>query len=409
MKTIRTFLVAGLLSGLVEVAIAAGSYAVAPTGQRACYGTTSREIGCAGRGEALGGQDAYFARKSLRYRDNGDGTVSDLNTGLVWQKEVNAKVTWNDAVAGTRKVHFGGFGDWRLPTIKELYSLMDFSGSTPVGQGTHKVSKPYIDTAFFDFRYGDPAAGERIIDAQYWSSTGYSGLTMIRDESVFGVNFADGRIKAYPKMRPDRGEVRMFVRYVRGNPSYGSNEFVDNHDGTVTDRAAGLMWMQADSGTLNAGPFGDGHMNWPQALEWAGRLRYAGYGDWRLPNAKELQSLVDYTRSPQATGSPAISSLFTTSIITDEGGRNNYPFYWTSTTHLDGPGNVGSAVYVAFGEALGFMHLGSGEVRLLDVHGAGAQRSDPKQGNPADYPYGMGPQGDVRRIYNHVRLVRNAK
>ncbi len=42
---------------------------------------------------------------------------------------------------------------------------------------------------------------------------------MGRDASVFGVNFADGRIKAYPKMRPGRGENRMFVRYVRGNPA----------------------------------------------------------------------------------------------------------------------------------------------------------------------------------------------
>ena len=44
---------------------------------------------------------------------------------------------------------------------------------------------------------------------------------------------------------------------------------------------------------------------------------------------------------------------------------------------------------------------------LLDVHGAGAQRSDPKAGNPDDYPYGRGPQGDVVRINNYVRCVRS--
>ena len=42
------------------------------------------------------------------------------------------------------------------------------------------------------------------------------------------------------------------------------------------------------------------------------------------------------------------------------------------------------------------------------MHGAGAQRSNPKTGDPADYPYGHGPQGDVIRIYNYVRLVRDA-
>ena len=44
---------------------------------------------------------------------------------------------------------------------------------------------------------------------------------------------------------------------------------------------------------------------------------------------------------------------------------------------------------------------------LMDVHGAGAQRSDPKSGNPVDYPQGHGPQGDVIRIYNYVRAVRS--
>jgi hypothetical protein len=52
------------------------------------------------------------------------------------------------------------------------------------------------------------------------------------------------------------------------------------------------------------------------------------------------------------------------------------------------------------------MPPGSGNYVLLDVHGAGAQRSDPKQGDPNNYPHGFGPQGDVIRIYNYVRLVR---
>jgi hypothetical protein len=42
----------------------------------------------------------------------------------------------------------------------------------------------------------------------------------------------------------------------------------------------------------------------------------------------------------------------------------------------------------------------------IDVHGAGAQRSDPKTGNPADFRNGFGPQGDAIRIFNYVRLVR---
>jgi len=68
-----------------------------------------------------------------------------------------------------------------------------------------------------------------------------------------------------------------------------------------------------------------------------------------------------------------------------------------------------AVVYVAFGEALGRMEIppNSDSYVLMDVHGAGAQRSDPKSGDPADYPHGFGPQGEVRRIYNYARMFRD--
>jgi len=125
-----------------------------------------------------------------------------------------------------------------------------------------------------------------------------------------------------------------------------------------------------------------------------------------LNNAKELQSIVDYSRSPATTNSAALDPVFNTTVITDEGGSNNYPFYWTGTTH-ENRVNGSSAVYIAIGEALGWMESPSGDYTLMDVHGAGAQRSDPKLGDPSDYPYGHGPQGDVIRIYNYVRCVRS--
>ncbi len=79
------------------------------------------------------------------------------------------------------------------------------------------------------------------------------------------------------------------MRYVRGNPAYGRNDFHDNGDGTITDHATGLMWQKVDSGQ---------GMDWGHALSYAANLKLAGHTDWRLPNAKELQSIVDYTRIP---------------------------------------------------------------------------------------------------------------
>jgi len=147
-------------------------------------------------------------------------------------------------------------------------------------------------------------------------------------------------------------------------------------------------------------------LDYDGANEYVRNLEVGGYKDWHLPNAKELQSIVDYSRSPSTSGSACIDPVFSCSSIVAEGNEQDYPFYWSSTTHSNFS-NGANAAYVAFGRALGWMEDPFGNYQLMDVHGAGAQRSDPKTGNAADYPYGNGPQGDVIRIDNYVRMVRN--
>ncbi|MFC1591161.1 DUF1566 domain-containing protein [Thermodesulfobacteriota bacterium] len=390
----------------IAAAAESGAYTVVDTGQDICYNASGAEIGCPAAGGDFYGQDGCYSGPVPDYMDNGDGTVTDMNTGLMWQQDPGGKMSWDEAVSGASTLSLAGYSDWRLPTIKELYSLILFSGEDPSGYEGSNTSAlvPFIDTDYFIFEYGDTATGERIIDAQYLSSTRYVSTTMNGDETAFGVNFADGRIKGYG-LSLHGTDKTFFVQYVRGNSFYGTNDFEDNGDGTVTDRATGLMWLQSDSGHLGAGD--DGALSWEQALLWAEELGYAGYSDWRLPDAKELQSIVDYTRSPATTGSAAIDPLFSATAITDEGGESNYPFYWTGTTHATMVNGM-NAAYVAFGEALGWMEGQAGGYTLLDVHGAGSQRSDPKIGDPDDYPYGHGPQGDVIRIYNYARCVRDA-
>jgi hypothetical protein len=165
------------------------------------------------------------------------------------------------------------------------------------------------------------------------------------------------------------------------------------------DNATGLIWSQSDNGE---------GVNWEDALAWVQQMNdenYLGYNDWRLPNAKELQSIVDYTRSPDTHGTAAIDPVFSATQITNEAGELDYPFYWSGTTFLRFDGSASAAVYVAFGEGLGSMD----GTTVIDVHGAGCQRSDPKDGDPNDYPrWGFGPQGDVQRVFNYVRLVRDA-
>jgi len=384
----------------VPTAVAALSYILVDTGQTTCYDERGAAISCPGEGEGLFGQDGNYSGSEMSYLDNGNGTVTDLATGLMWQQDPGEKMTYAGAVAALERFDLAGYDDWRLPTIKELYSLIDFDGTDPSNCQTAEScdATPFINTYYFDFEYGDTGAGERVIDSQYLSSTRYVSTTMGGDETAFGVNFADGRIKGYGLTDPLGGEKTFFVLFVRGNPDYGVNDFTDNGDGTVSDLATGLMWQQGDGVT---------DMEWAESLEYCEVLDLGGYDDWRLPDAKELQSIVDYTRSPATTGSAAIDPVFAASTIVDEGGGTNHGFYWTSTTHATRQSGT-AAVYVAFGEALGWMqNPQSGEYVLLDVHGAGAQRSDPKSGDADDYPYGHGPQGDVVRVENLARCVRD--
>lgn len=350
------------------------SYAVTATGQTACYDTDGAEMTCAAEGEALYGQDADFVDgAAMSFTDNSDGTVTDNVTGLLWQQvPTDESFTWDEAAAYVSDLSLGGYDDWRMPTAKELYSIANFS-----------TGWPYLDTSYFTL-----ASGEITKDEQYWTANKYVGVTVEgQGDAAFGVNAVTGHIKAYAASSggPIGGN---FVRAVRGD-SYGQNSFVDNGDYTVTDEATALMWAQSDDAV---------ELNWVDALAYANASELGGHTDWRLPNVKELQSIVDYTKSPSATDpdavGAAIDDVFSSTPITNEAGDSDFGYYWSSTSaRFTSGGPYYYAWYVAFGRAVD----GEG----LDSHGAGAVRFDTKT---EDGPDGEGGE----RYTNMVRLVRDA-
>ncbi len=389
------------------------SYPIVDTGQTGCYDNTV-SINPPADGASFFGQDAQYDGNQPSYSTSQDGlTVYDNITRLYWTKspdleddgdiDAGDKLSFSDAKAYPAILNtqsFGGYSDWRLPTMKELYSLMNFTGTDPMGNNSSGLI-PFVDTTYFDFAYGDTAAGERVIDSQFWSANAYVDTVFGNQSAAFGLNLADGRIKGYPTVGP---VVKTnFVYFVRGNTSYGINSFTDNGDGTVTDHATGLMWSRDDSGL---------GMIWEDALAWArqkNQENYLGHNDWRLPNAKEIQSIIDYSRAPGTSGSAAIDPVFNITGITNEGGQPDYPWFWTGTTHVRSDGSGSSAAYLCFGRAMGYMN-GS----WMDVHGAGAQRSDRKDGDFISFTYvsdgyyfSQSPQGDATRMYNYIRLVRD--
>lgn len=413
MKNLNTFF---RIAGLTILISANGisqelTYRIAGTGQTNSY-NNSAIITAPANGQAFFGQNSNYPGNIPSYTDNGNGTITDNITDLMWEKspERNGdgnidyydKMTYATALASATSCNTGGYNDWRLPSIKEQYSLIMYYGAEPNPTATTQgTAVPYINISYFDFGYGDlnaashgATANERLIDAQYATSSIYVSTTMGGQSTMFGVNFADGRIKGYPSSN----QKKYYVLYVRDNTSYGTNNFTDNGDGTITDKATDLMWMQNDNGSA---------ILWENALSNAENFSFAGHSDWRLPDAKELQSLIDYSRSPATTNSAAINPLFNCTQITNEAGATDFGYYWSNTTFCSQTlSNGTNACYLSFGRAMGYMSAFGGWV---DVHGAGAQRSDPKTGDPANFPYGFGPQGDAIRIYNYMRLVRDVE
>jgi hypothetical protein len=105
------------------------------TGQTKCYDFNGNEIGCASADWP--GQDGSYQKGCPtvdRFVDNGDGTVTDNCTGLMWQKETapgaNA-YTWQTALQYCEGLELAGHDDWRLPNVRELQSIVDFGRTTP--------------------------------------------------------------------------------------------------------------------------------------------------------------------------------------------------------------------------------------------------------------------------------------
>ncbi|MFR9533845.1 MAG: DUF1566 domain-containing protein [Rikenellaceae bacterium] len=374
-----------------------GSYKIVDTAQTKCF-DDRMEIAAPSKGDVFYGQDAQHEGNAPSYTNNGDGTVTDNVTGLMWQKAYKV-MSYPEALKAIESFRYAGYNDWRIPSIKEAYSLILFSGadvSVDSTSGGRVSATPFIDVDYFDFEYA--ANGNRPIDSQMLSSTLYCGSDGIADSQglIFGVNFADGRIKGYG-LGLNGDDKQFVVRFVRG-AEYGVNDFVDNGDGTISDKATSLMWSQDDSQEA---------MNWQEALAYAEEMNsrnYRGHSDWRVPNAKELQSIVDYSRSPLSTQSPAIDPVFNTSTITDEAGAEDYPFYWTSTTHENSASENrgGAGVYVAFGRSLGNMAamMGGGQGQMGGAPGQGQGQMGGRPGmtqgegqGQRQRPEGMGQQG----------------
>lgn len=324
---------------------AAGEALLPKTGQEHCYDMDGKVVSCEGTGQD-GDHQAGASSPLPRFTDNNNGTVTDNLTGLIWLKNANlfSEVMRDEAIEKAKSVASGGCGltddskpgDWRLPNVNELESLLEFDNTSGAA-----VARPH--------------PFENLEVANYWSSTSVAAfpalgwyVALAVGCPVFDLKF--NRMRMWPvRGRSSRvaqtGQKKCWVldptqqSGVREVPCAGTGQdgdiragvpwpeprFSDNKDGTVTDNLTGLVWMQ------NGNPFGI--KSWKQALELCKSLSSGQYGladgskpgDWRLPNVNELRSLEDYGEH-----SPAIAKDHPFKNV-----RNS--LCWSSTTVASAP------------------------------------------------------------------------
>ena len=329
----------------LPLAVNAAVIELPKTGQTACYDTAGNVVECAGTGQD-GEKQIGVAWPAPRLVDNGDGTVTDNLTGLVWLKNANCfeMRTWDQALTAANQLQSGDCGlndsstpgQWRLPNIGELQSLMDLSNNV--------ASLPSLPA-------GHPFTS---IEASYWSSTTHAIFT----PSAW-LNKYDGSVLSNPKSGtfyvwpvrngqlatpeielPRTGQTACWD--TDGNPllqcagtgqdgdkrsgvAWPDPRFVDNGNGTITDTLTDLVWLK------NADCYGA--TGWQQALDNARQLANgacglddsSASGAWRLPNRTEMLSIINY----QANGAVWLASQgFTGGVL---------GWYWTSDTFASTP------------------------------------------------------------------------
>jgi hypothetical protein len=315
---------------------------LAATGQQTSY--AAGDDGAEKKGVGWG--------SAARFTDNGDGSVTDTVTGLVWLKDAGCLPagTWAAAIAEANGLAAGACGltdgskagDWRLPNLNELASVVDGSAAHPAltaGNPFARVSSGiyWSSTSYFGGALGSPNAwavrmddGGYINDGLANSKTGASnGVWAVRGAGVGQVQLAATGYydETGQQVKGDDGDLQTGVglTYPR---------WIDNGNGTITDTMTGLRWMKEANCIADV---------WANAVAevqslasgMCGLTDGSAPGDWRMPNRNEMQSLEDRMVNNEADFMNATylwksDAAFYRAPIFSLFMGNEY--YWTSTT-----------------------------------------------------------------------------
>lgn len=254
--------------------------------QRCSNGTTVVEK-CPGPADAYYGQDGNYRIAVPSYMvTEDDSFVTDSVTGLLWERaKVDTRFVLEGAVQhcatlAARRVQ--GRNDWRLPSRRELVSILDLG---------HTAALPDAITSLHD---------------AYWSNT-----TLVGDpSSVWVINSRTGLTNFMVVGEAVKARAVCVAGRMAGEPELIVDEEL------VVDVSTGLVWQREPDRIGKS---------WRDALAYCETLELAGKDDWRLPSAKELQSLVDDRRSAPSIDTTAFPDTPATS-------------FWTSTPAFNAGG-----------------------------------------------------------------------
>jgi hypothetical protein len=263
------------------------------TDQTHCYDESGQNVPCSGSGQD--GEVNQVQGAQVNRFESRAGVVTDRVTGLRWSQNASLAtypLSWAEALEyldHLNRTRYQGIDSWRLPYRRELFSL---------------ISHEHINPAL---PHGHPFT--EVFSGYYWTSSECRRLT----DQAWYIHLGGGRI--YRGMKNNAYMVWP-VSSFDPQKKIVSGRF-EIKSSTAYDRLTERMWLRAFDGLGKP-------LNWEKALKTIDVLNaknVAGHADWRLPNIRELESLVDLNRH-----SPALAA--------------GHPFeydadgYWSATTSV---------------------------------------------------------------------------
>lgn len=374
----------------------AGSVQLPKTGQDKCYDTAGNEVDCAHTGQD-GDIQAGVAWPEPRFTDNGDGTVTDNLTGLMWLKDANCmatnysglssdgRVDWWTALEFVQGINSGaypacgaGYTDWRLPNLVELESLINAGVAENdvwlESQGFENVRHTDLNQYWSSTTFAFDTSEAWIVGMTYYCLipvskhlfVGRSRVWPVRDAVTSASKIArdsrngGGSVVALLQTGQDAcydidddetecpsDSVQDGATQTGEPPPSDRFEVIEMENvvaNKVLDRYTNLVWLKDANIIATRYPEfdkddveGDGKVTWQHALDFMAKINEDLFaGDlpvlpeslrWRLPNYKELQSLMSYDQSYPSLPDEALSIFENVQLC----------LYWTSTTDLPQP------------------------------------------------------------------------